>query len=46
MTILLYILIAMLSAIMLTAAVVIVFKMGEKELITQYTHKGEGSKNK
>lgn len=41
-----YILVAMLSALMLGAAVVIVFKMGEEELITKYTPTGEGSENK
>lgn len=44
MTILFYILVAMLSAVMLTAAVLIVFKEGEKESITKYTHTGEGEK--
>ena len=44
MTIFYYILIGMLSAVMLTAAILIVFKEGEKELITQYTHTGEGEK--
>lgn len=44
MTILFYILVAMLSAVMLTAAVLIVFKEGEKELITKYTPTGEGEK--
>lgn len=46
MTIFYYILVAMLSALMLGAAVVIVFKKGEKELLTQYTHTGERGENK
>ena len=44
MTIFLYIMVAMLSAVMLTAAIFIVFKEGEKELITQYTRTGESEK--
>ncbi len=41
MTIFYYIMVAMLSAVMLTAAVVIVFKEGEKELICRYGQEGE-----
>lgn len=44
MAILFYILVAMLSAVMLTAAVLIVFKEGEKELITKYIYTGEDGK--
>lgn len=36
MTIFYYIIIAMLSALMLAAAVCIVFRAGEKELLTRY----------
>lgn len=44
MTALFYILVGMFSAVMLTAAVLIVFKEGEKELITKYTYTGEDGK--
>jgi hypothetical protein len=46
MTIFYYILVAMLSALMLGAAVVIVFKKGEKELLAQYTPTGERGEDK
>ena len=38
MTIFYYIIIAMLSALTLAAAVCIVFKAGEKELLTRYNY--------
>lgn len=41
MTILVYIMVAMFSALMLAGSVVVVFKTGEKELICKYDNKGE-----
>lgn len=44
MTIYLYLMLAMLAALMLAAAVTIVFKAGEKELLTKYGYISEGDK--
>lgn len=41
MTILVYIMFAMFSALMLAGSVVVVFKAGEKELICKYNNIGE-----
>ena len=43
MTIFYYIIIAMLSALLLAGALVIVFRAGEKELLTRYDYKEGGA---
>ena len=42
MTILIYILLGMLAALMLAGAVAIVYKEGEKELLVKYGYVSEG----
>ena len=44
MTIFIYIMLAMVSALMLAGAVVTAFKIGEKELICKYGNIGEDEK--
>ena len=44
MTIFIYIILAMLSALMLAGSVVIVYKQGEKELICKYNYMEESEK--